>query len=37
MDQTIESRKAAGLFDKYKNDPDPKKRELAGGDYSRIA
>lgn len=30
MDHTIESRKAAGLFDKYKNDPDPKKRELAG-------
>ena len=29
MDQTIESRKAAGLFEKYKNDPDPKKRELA--------
>jgi hypothetical protein len=30
MEQAIESRKAAGLFEKYKNDPDPKKRELAG-------
>lgn len=30
MGEAIESRKAAGLFDKYKNDPDPKKRELAG-------
>ena len=29
MGQAIESRKAAGLFDKYKNDPDQKKRELA--------
>ena len=30
MEQTIESRKTTGLFDKYKNDPDPKKRDLAG-------
>ncbi len=30
MGEAIESRKAAGLFDKYKTDPDPKKRELAG-------
>ena len=30
MEEAIESRKAAGLFDKYKTDPDPKKRELAG-------
>ena len=30
MTETIESRKAAGLFDKYNTDPDPKKRELAG-------
>ena len=30
MGETIESRKAAGLFDKYISDPDPKKRELAG-------
>ena len=30
MDEAIESIKAAGLFDKYKTDPDPKKRELAG-------
>lgn len=30
MEQAIESRKAAGLFEKYKNDPDPKKRKLAG-------
>lgn len=30
MGKTIESRKAAGLFDKYISDPDPKKRELAG-------
>ena len=30
MEQAIESRKAAGLFDKYKHDPDPKKREMAG-------
>ena len=29
MTETIESRKAAGLFDKYKSDPDPKKRERA--------
>ena len=29
MGEAIESRKAAGLFDKYKNDPDPKKRERA--------
>lgn len=30
MGEAIESRKAAGLFDNYKTDPDPKKRELAG-------
>ena len=30
MGEAIESRKAVGLFDKYKNNPDPKKRELAG-------
>ena len=30
MGEAIESREAAGLFDKYKTDPDPKKRELAG-------
>ncbi len=30
MGEEIESRKAAGHFDKYKTDPDPKKRELAG-------
>ena len=30
MDEAIESIKVAGLFDKYKTDPDPKKRELAG-------
>lgn len=30
MEEAIESRKAAGFFDKYKNDPDQKKRELAG-------
>ena len=29
MGEAIESRKAAGLFDKYKSDPDPKKRERA--------
>ena len=29
MEQAIESRKAAGLFEKYKNDPDPKKRKWA--------
>ena len=30
MGEEIESRKAAELFEKYKTDPDPKKRELAG-------
>ena len=30
MGEATESRKAAGLFEKYKTDPDPKKRELAG-------
>lgn len=30
MGEEMESRKAAELFDKYKNDPDSKKRELAG-------
>ena len=30
MGEAIESRKAAELFEKYKPDPDPKKRELAG-------
>ena len=30
MDEAIESGKAAGLFGKYKTDPDPKKRKLAG-------
>lgn len=29
MGEEIESRKAAELFEKYKTDPDPKKRELA--------
>ena len=29
MEQTIESRKAVELFEKYKNDPDPHKRKLA--------
>jgi len=29
-EQAIESKKAAGLFEKYKTDPDPKNRELAG-------
>lgn len=29
MDEAIESRKAAELFDKHKTDPDPKKREKA--------
>ena len=28
-EQAIESKKAAGLFEKYKNDPDTKKREKA--------
>ena len=30
MDEAIESRKAVGLFNKYKTDPDPKKRVFAG-------
>ena len=30
MVEIIDSRKAAGLLEKYKTDPDPKKRELAG-------
>ena len=30
MKNEIDCRKAAETFEKYKNDPDPKKRELAG-------
>lgn len=30
MGEAIESRKAVSLFDKYKTNPDPKERELAG-------
>ena len=30
MGEVVESKIAAGLFEKYKNDPGPKKRELAG-------